>query len=345
MSRRRMLHLSLAFAVILLAWRASPEAGWRKAGTVILHAANRCDRPPPVSEAERQRLGAALLRALQQHDEGAALALVEQGADVNAAGVNGIGVLSLALALGYADVATALAERGADGSVKDRSTGRTPLMDAAECGFPGVVRALLAHRAKVDARDVSGCSALTLAAMSDRAQIVRMLLDERAQVDLKDGQERTALMHAVELGHTAVVRALLERGAGVDIRDAGGRTPLICAVSDAMYGGGRVVMWSGGGGRWFYTGRAGMAPANTSRLSVVRLLLDRGADPNVADRSGMTPLIWAALGGRDEAIHLLLVRGANPRVKDRHGRTALEWAEMQGRYFAAELIRKAVNRA
>ncbi len=54
------------------------------------------------------------------------------------------------------------------------------------------------------------------------------------------------------------------------------------------------------------------------------MLLDRGADANVRDQFGDTPLIVACAKGHAETAALLLERGADPSVKDQEGRTAKE---------------------
>jgi len=52
-------------------------------------------------------------------------------------------------------------------------------------------------------------------------------------------------------------------------------------------------------------------------VDAVRLLLDRGADPNVADGQGMTPLLAAALFDRRDMVRLLISRGANVNTSAR----------------------------
>ena len=72
--------------------------------------------------------------------------------------------------------------------------------------------------------------------------------------------------------------------------------------------------------------------------AIVRLLLDRGARPNLADKEGKTALMIAAARGKTGIVTLLRARGADARLKDAHGRTALDLAADGGYLETAELL-------
>ncbi|MBV9886845.1 MAG: ankyrin repeat domain-containing protein [Acidobacteria bacterium] len=80
------------------------------------------------------------------------------------------------------------------------------------------------------------------------------------------------------------------------------------------------------------------------RLEIVRAFLDAGEDPNrynpVGCHSHSTPLHQAAAAGHLDVIRLLLDRGANPAIKDIlwHG-TPLDWAKHEGQKEAEALLR------
>lgn len=109
-------------------------------------------------------------------------------------------------------------------------------------------------------------------------------------VDLDDG-----LLEAAKTGNLAAVTAALENGANVDARDAGsGRTALMTA---SMH----------------------------SAIPIMRALLEAGARVNLQALLGETALILAASGRGGESIKLLLARGADPNLADREKKTPLMW--------------------
>jgi ankyrin repeat protein len=77
--------------------------------------------------------------------------------------------------------------------------------------------------------------------------------------------------------------------------------------------------------------------ASRGHRKVVKLLLDKGADPNLLTTWGTTALIRAAGEGHTEVLKLLLDFGADPNLKDSHG-TALAYAAGRGCTEAVELL-------
>ena len=59
-------------------------------------------------------------------------------------------------------------------------------------------------------------------------------------------------------------------------------------------------------------------------------LIDQGADVNALDQRGRTPLIWAAIAGRDASVDTLLENGADPVIADADGKTAASYAAAEG---------------
>ena len=88
--------------------------------------------------------------------------------------------------------------------------------------------------------------------------------------------------------------------------------------------------------------KPGWAPlhyaATTSRLDVMRLLLENYAYIDAASPNGTTPLMMAAMYGNSSAVKLLLEAGADPNLKNQLGLSAIDFAQQVKRIESAEII-------
>lgn len=140
-------------------------------------------------------------------------------------------------------------------------------------------------------------TALMHAASEGHAEIASLLLSRGAEIDVQTN-EGNALMMAVIGGHTEIVKLLLAAGVDVHAKHRTGDNALIMAARQRSY-------------------RTHAPPPDSE---ILRLLLDRGADPNAVGAWGVTALISANTA---EKAKLLIARGANPEARDEQGRTAL----------------------
>jgi hypothetical protein len=141
---------------------------------------------------------------------------------------------------------------------------------------------------------------LHLAARHGRVEIMGLLIEAGADPAAMDKRGRTPLMSAVQSRVPDAMRYLLENGADVNARDQLEGTALV---------------------------RAGGSFGN---LESVQVLLSVGADVNVQDKNGMTPLMWAARWGDAPRVQALVKAGADVGARDSKGRTALDWARTRG---------------
>lgn len=73
-------------------------------------------------------------------------------------------------------------------------------------------------------------------------------------------------------------------------------------------------------------------------IEIVRLLLDRGADPNARQQVGYTALMGAAGAGGDDLVSLLLAHGADATLRSDEGKSASDIAREHGHAAIAERL-------
>jgi len=78
-------------------------------------------------------------------------------------------------------------------------------------------------------------------------------------------------------------------------------------------------------------------------LTTLRLLLETGAPPNIADLEGNTPLIVAARNGRIDAVRVLVEHGADINAQNLAGQTAIEAALGSSRLRIQKMLRDALR--
>src|SRR5262245_47249678 len=143
-------------------------------------------------------------------------------------------------------------------------------------------------------------------------------------VNAQDGGGSTPLHHAAGFGTVATLNLLLDRGASVNTTNRMGSTPLHWAAADEEKT--RFLLEHGAAiDSQLHDGRTPLYLAASERdgLAVLRTLLKKGANPNLASLTGRTPLMASAGGGDVEAMRLLLEKGANLNAVNSAGSTAL----------------------
>lgn len=188
---------------------------------------------------------------------------------------------------------------------KETRQERTPLHDAAECGYANFAITFNEHRDGINAVDAKGRTPLHVAVQAkqeaeqeaEQEEMVRLLIERGANVNIKDQDGLTPLHLAVVLRSATLAPLLVQAGANLHAVDAKGQTPLHAAIQ-------------------------------AGKDEMVCLLIERGVDVNIKDQDGLTPLHLAIALRSVTLVSLLLQAGANPRAEDADGHTPFLFAHM-----------------
>lgn len=259
---------------------------------------------------------------------------------------------------GQDKVVSYLLQNKVDVNARDKF-GATALMGAAEGGHESVVIMLVKSGADVNAKTQEGLTALMAAASSGSVPILKVLLQSGAQIGAVDNIGETALFYAVKLGNIGVTQALLEAGADPNIQNRN-----------------RVNASNSGYSPLMYAADHGNNATSSDWAAMTKLLLNKGASPNVRSNHGDTALsiatrrqdravlalldsagareersytsltdeaafIKAARVGDIEKLTYLLSTGMKPDVQNDGGVTPLLAATYEGHLSAVEKLVKA----
>jgi len=171
------------------------------------------------------------------------------------------------------------------------------------------------------------------------------LIDSRAKLNEVSADGSTALLLAAINGHFDLAKTLVEHGADVNIASVDGATPLYGVIN---------MQWA----------RKTLHPQPTTKyektyyLDLVKLILDKGADPNAklkkdlwydgfgfsldsTNATGATAF-WKCADVADvDGMKLLISRGADPGVKNQDNVTALLVASGAGYHGNDDIISPA----
>uniref|UniRef100_A0A3B1K0J1 Protein phosphatase 1 regulatory subunit n=1 Tax=Astyanax mexicanus TaxID=7994 RepID=A0A3B1K0J1_ASTMX len=264
------------------------------------------DLEPPVLKKKKTKVkfddGAVFLAACSSGDTEEVLRLLDRGADINYANVDGLTALHQACIDDNVDMVTFLVEHGACINQPDNE-GWIPLHAAASCGYMDIAEYLISQGASVGVVNSEGETPLDIAEEEAMEELLQNEIN-RQGVDIEAArkeEERIMLRDA---------RQWLNSGQISDVRHAkSGGTALHVAAAKGY-------------------------------AEVLKLLIQAGYDVNIKDYDGWTPLHAAAHWGKEEACRILVENLCDMDLINKVGQTAFDVADEDVLGYLEELQKK-----
>ncbi|XP_076152892.1 protein phosphatase 1 regulatory subunit 12A isoform X5 [Alosa pseudoharengus] len=264
------------------------------------------DQEPPILKKKKTKVkfddGAVFLAACSAGDTEEVLRMLDRGADINYANVDGLTALHQACIDDNVDMVTFLVEHGAGINQPDNE-GWIPLHAAASCGYVDIAEYLISKGASVGVVNSEGETPLDIAEEEAMEELLQNEIN-RQGVDIEAArkeEERIMLRDA---------RQWLNSGQINDVRHAkSGGTAMHVAAAKG------------------YT-------------EVLKLLIQAGYDVNIKDYDGWSPLHAAAHWGKEEACRILVEQLCDMEVINKVGQTAFDVADEDVLGYLEELHKK-----
>ncbi|XP_054862437.1 protein phosphatase 1 regulatory subunit 12A isoform X7 [Amphiprion ocellaris] len=264
------------------------------------------DLEPPVLKKKKTKVkfddGAVFLAACSSGDTEEVLRMLDRGADINYANVDGLTALHQACIDDNVDMVTFLVEHGAGINQPDNE-GWIPLHAAASCGYLDIAEYLISQGASVGVVNSEGETPLDIAEEEAMEELLQNEIN-RQGVDIEAArkeEERIMLRDA---------RQWLNSGQIQDVRHAkSGGTALHVAAAKGY-------------------------------VEVLKLLIQAGYDVNIKDYDGWTPLHAAAHWGKEEACRILVENLCDMDLINKMGQTPFDVADEDVLGYLEELQKK-----
>nr|CAB3265089.1 protein phosphatase 1 regulatory subunit 12A-like [Phallusia mammillata] len=254
--------------------------------------------------------GAVFLAACSSGDLKEVGILLNKGADINFANVDGLTALHQACIDGNLDVVEYLVQHDINIDQEDNE-GWTPLHAAASCGYMDIARYLVTNGANVAAVNSEGEVPLDIAEEDDMAEFLQQEVDNQGlDIEAARNQEREVMVNDATQYRNACLsgeKPILPR------HPKSGATALHVAAAKGY-------------------------------IDAIRILLQAGVSPNVQDNDGWTPLHAASHWSQQEAAKLLSDRSGNFNIRSKLGQTPSDVADEEMLEYLRDLKKQQGER-
>ncbi|MBF8246964.1 MAG: ankyrin repeat domain-containing protein [Rickettsia sp.] len=203
--------------------------------------------------------------------------------------------------------------------------GWTALMSSAYTNSYNVCNLLIKAGADINLTQQNGWTALMFAAATKNSQeVTELLIKLGAIVDQQNDQGETALIIASKFGNISQAKILLKAGANVNQKDNKGNTSLLTPIQNSLLENYNVYSLEQ---EREFTGTMGHLILDPDALKaepkLINMLVRFGAEINVQNINGQTPLIQASESNDYDRVRYLIHHKADINYQDNLGQTAL----------------------
>jgi ankyrin repeat protein len=261
---------------------------------------------------------------------------IEIGIEIDELGSKGHTALMVAAYYGHRSIVNTLLAGGADPNLlsddNGLGAGMTALMLAAGSFFASnrqqIAKLLIAGGADVNQRGAGGKTAIFYAALAGSGYLdcVETLIAGGANLDLQDDRGHTVLTSVATAENYAMLNLLMQAGASTDGLES---VQLIQAAATGNIDRVRSLLGTNINLDLDRGAAIGNAAA-AGHTQIVALLIQAGANVNLTDKLGFSPIASAAYSGYSEIVNLLIEAGADIQAPagESHSYSALEYAQM-----------------
>ncbi|KAK7463151.1 hypothetical protein BaRGS_00038263 [Batillaria attramentaria] len=287
-----------------------------------------------------------------------------QGADPESRNEAGESALHIACRHNRADIAETLIKHTKNVDPVDRE-GQTPLHAASSAGYVEPSRLLLQHNANIESFDAEGYKPLHIASKRNHLSVIKLFLQYGANVETQTQTSRQTALHVASAeGQTNACKLLLENDAMVNAVDTLECTPLHFACERGYPETVKVLLTSSADAN--AVNKDGFSPLHIASMknqdqiidillqhgaeidltdlsgkghvSIVEMLLNRGADAEKVTLNGFTPLHLACQNGHTRVVEILLNSSVDVDKATSKGATPLHLASKNGHVTIVEML-------
>ena len=254
--------------------------------------------------------------------------IVSLGADVNTTNNHSITALMIACMKGNIDAVDVLLHAGADPNIADTDVETLIHYAVQEDCSKEILQATIDHGADVNSTNMYGETALLIACKKGNIDAIHVLLNAGADPNIANAKDETCIHHAIVEGCSKeTLQAIINHGADVNSTNKNNVTSLMTACENGNIDAIDVLLNAGANPNIADTESVTCihhAVNGGCNKEILQAIINLVADINASNMDGETALLIACKKGNIDAIDILLNAGADPNIADSVGVTCIQ---------------------